>query len=165
LSIKELIHQHRFKGSYDPIMRMMETMLHHNIVKGWIDAEYGVLMFNTYDRRYCSHYDEDGYRAAISIKNNDRRKNQKGPMCMSSDAGSTDHDDDVAFNSMVFDRDSEPIRIDNCCTRTISNDENDFLSETLERVDGIAISGFGGSNTMITHQGTIRWTIANDQGA
>jgi hypothetical protein len=66
---------------------------------------------------------------------------------------------------VLFVTDSFPIRVDNCCTRTISFDILDFIADTLVSVADKAVSGFvANSNTAITKIGTISWNILDDNG-
>jgi hypothetical protein len=67
-------------------------------------------------------------------------------------------------NSVRFDSDSSPIKIDNCCTQTISGYEKDFIPTTLCKVNNLHVNGFGNSKTAITHQGNICWTVIDDVG-
>lgn len=62
-----------------------------------------------------------------------------------------------------FDTDSYKIKIDNCCTRSITPSINDFVGP-VETVHGKAIKGFGGTTTPIKHSGTVRWLIDDDNG-
>jgi Reverse transcriptase (RNA-dependent DNA polymerase)/GAG-pre-integrase domain len=62
------------------------------------------------------------------------------------------------------DVDSVPIKIDNCCTRTLSFDVEDFDQNTLRSVQNVNIRGFGGKLSKITHSGTIQWKISDDVG-
>jgi hypothetical protein len=67
--------------------------------------------------------------------------------------------------TVLWDTDSYPIRVDNCCTRTISFNLNDFDSNTLEPVTNRTVSGFvEGSTTAIEQKGTIKWKILDDLG-
>lgn len=43
---------------------------------------------------------------------------------------------------VIFDTDIFPIRVDNCCTRTLSFEINDFLPDTLVTVTNKAVAGF-----------------------
>jgi hypothetical protein len=66
---------------------------------------------------------------------------------------------------MIFDSDSIPIRVDKCCSRTLSGSIHDFYRSTIKRVStNMTITGFGGSETRITHAGTIVWNIRDDDG-
>jgi hypothetical protein len=64
-------------------------------------------------------------------------------------------DDDNGISR--FDSDSFPIRIDYCCSRTLSFFKKDFIENTFEPLhEQIIIKGFGNSLTPITHAGTIK---------
>jgi hypothetical protein len=66
---------------------------------------------------------------------------------------------------MIFDSDSVPIRVDNCCSRTLSGSLHDFDKSTLTpTTSDMTITGFGGTKTRITHTGTIIWRIHDDHG-
>jgi hypothetical protein len=65
---------------------------------------------------------------------------------------------------VAFDTDSIPIKIDNCCTRTMSYSRADFIKGTLVPLQDKSVLGFGASRTQITHMGTIRWKIADNNG-
>jgi hypothetical protein len=67
--------------------------------------------------------------------------------------------------TVLWDTDSFPIRVDNCCTRTLSFDIKDFIPDSLENVTNKAVSGFvANSKTPITKIGTISWKILDDRG-
>jgi hypothetical protein len=67
---------------------------------------------------------------------------------------------------MIFDSDSVPIRVDNCCSRTLFGSPHDFNKSTLTpTTSDITITGFGWTETRITHTGTIIWYIHDDHGA
>ena len=61
----------------------------------------------------------------------------------------------------TFDSDSFPIRIDNCATKCITNDKDDFEG-SLRKTDK-TIKGIGGTIHGI-YQGTITWNIEDDDG-
>jgi hypothetical protein len=63
---------------------------------------------------------------------------------------------------MRFDTDSEPVKTDNCSTRTMSCSIHDFLPDTLRPVKDKNLHGFGGSLIPISHQGTIKWSFIDD---
>jgi Reverse transcriptase (RNA-dependent DNA polymerase) len=63
-----------------------------------------------------------------------------------------------------FDTDSYQIKIDNCCSRSMTHAMSDFVPGTLKPIKNLSVSGFGGSSTRITHEGTIRWNITDDGG-
>jgi hypothetical protein len=64
-----------------------------------------------------------------------------------------------------FDSDSVPIRVDNCCSQTLSGSLHDFDKTTLTpTTTNMTISDFSGTETKITHTGTIVWNIYDDHG-
>ena len=54
-----------------------------------------------------------------------------------------------------FDTDAKVLKIDNCTTRSISNDINDFID--VPKATDARINGIGGSLPLMT--GTIRWRL------
>jgi Reverse transcriptase (RNA-dependent DNA polymerase) len=71
----------------------------------------------------------------------------------------------VNGNAMVrFDSDSAPIKIDNCATRSMSNEELDFISSTMVEVNDKCVHSYGGATIPITKVGTISWWILDDTG-
>ncbi len=76
------------------------------------------------------------------------------------------HDEDELGNhhALRVDSDSVPIRIDNCCTRSISYNKHDFIESTLRPVNQCYVKGFGGSITPITQKGTLAWKMMDDTG-
>jgi hypothetical protein len=74
--------------------------------------------------------------------------------------------DDVAFalsNTIRFDTDSIPVKVDNCCTKTMSGFESDFIKGTMKVLVGVNVYGFADSKSQITHTGTIRWRTTDDE--
>jgi hypothetical protein len=69
---------------------------------------------------------------------------------------SEEHDE-----GLLFDTDSYPIAVDNCASYTMTNDESDFIDTpvTVQK----SILGIG--STKALKQGTVRWSIQDDQGA
>ena len=61
-----------------------------------------------------------------------------------------------------FDLDSFVIAVDNCATRSITNDPNDFV-ETPRKVAVSSIKGISGL-IQVLRQGTIKWNICDDEG-
>jgi hypothetical protein len=55
-----------------------------------------------------------------------------------------------------FDTDSFPIKIDNCCTQTISGFKQDFIPSTLRKVNDLVVRGFANTKTKITRKGTVQ---------
>jgi hypothetical protein len=76
------------------------------------------------------------------------------------------HDDDEdPVRATRFDTDSVPIRIDNCCSRSLSHDISDFIPDTdYDSPQRITIKGFGNSSSSILQCGTIQWRILDDNG-
>jgi hypothetical protein len=71
----------------------------------------------------------------------------------------------VAMSNVIrFDSDSSPIKIDNCCTQTISGFREDFIPTTLKQVEHLHVNGFGNTRTAITHKGTVKWVVIDDSG-
>jgi hypothetical protein len=62
-----------------------------------------------------------------------------------------------------FDTDSYRIRIDNCCSRSLTHDISDFVPGTLRGAHH-SVEGLAGSKTAITHIGTISWAVLDDLG-
>jgi hypothetical protein len=75
-----------------------------------------------------------------------------------------DDEESGNYHALRVDSDSIPIRIDNCCTRSISYDQDDFIQSTLHPVSQCYVKGFGGSITPITHKGTLSWKMLDDTG-
>ena len=63
----------------------------------------------------------------------------------------------------LFDTDSFPIKIDNCCSRTLTFNKKDFLPGTLQPVQNRQVTGYSGTPVTITHKGTIQWLVLDDQ--
>jgi hypothetical protein len=107
------------------------------------------------------------FRALHIVKNNMNEKlriiktniNGKQPfLCCITDAM------ELTINHTVFDSDSFPIRIDNCCSRSISFSKQDFDVNTLVKAPlDMSIKGFGDTSTPIMHIGTIVWRILDDK--
>jgi hypothetical protein len=76
------------------------------------------------------------------------------------------HDDDEdPGRATRFDTDSVLIRVDNCCSRSLSHDISDFLPDTIhDSPQRITIKGFGNSSSPILQCGTIQWRILDDNG-
>ena len=67
----------------------------------------------------------------------------------------------TARNTMPYDTDSFPIKVDNCCTRCITNDIKDFEG-TTKRSD-VTVQGIKGGYSNV-RVGTIVWYIEDDEG-
>jgi hypothetical protein len=64
-----------------------------------------------------------------------------------------------------WDTDSHAIKVDNCCTRSISYDLQDFDPESLVDTPQLTVSGFvSDTHTPIPKVGTIVWRILDDKG-
>jgi hypothetical protein len=81
------------------------------------------------------------------------QKRRKGVVAYHADDG----------NAMArFNSDSTPIKIDNCATRTMSNELNDFVVGTIRNVEDLEVHGYGGHVMPITQMGTIAWYVEDD---
>jgi hypothetical protein len=65
-------------------------------------------------------------------------------------------------DAMRFEADCVEIKVDSCCTRTMSPDLRDLVQGTLRTTHNKAVKRFGGSLTKIKQQGTILSVIADD---
>jgi len=63
-----------------------------------------------------------------------------------------------------YNSDSVGIAIDNCCTRTLTNNLGDMVKGSVKKIKSIWVKGIGGQFQYITHQGTIRWIVEDDHG-
>jgi hypothetical protein len=71
----------------------------------------------------------------------------------------------LSYNSTVrFDSDSVPIKIENCCTQTMTGYRDDFIPSTIVAINGKHVTGFAQTKTRISHIGTVKWNITDDQG-
>lgn len=78
---------------------------------------------------------------------------------------SAEEKQEFGYDTLRFDSDSVSIRIDNCCSRTISCSMKDFVADTMmPAANKQIIRGFGNTETIITHTGTIEWNIMDDEG-
>jgi hypothetical protein len=59
-------------------------------------------------------------------------------------------------NHMRFESDSVPIKVDNCCTQSITGYIEDFVEGTIKTDENKQVRGFGKTINKIMHQGTIR---------
>jgi hypothetical protein len=66
-------------------------------------------------------------------------------------------------NHLRFETDSVPIKVDNCCTQTITGFIEDFVPNTQRTVNDKEVRVFGNTLNKITKQGTIKWTIYEDE--
>jgi hypothetical protein len=91
------------------------------------------------------------------------RRNHRHPTCLTTDHKYKNNNKKPC--PMIFDSDSIPIRVDNCCSRTLSGSLHDFDKTTLtSAATNMIITGFGDTETRITHTGTIIWNIHDDHG-
>jgi len=67
------------------------------------------------------------------------------------------------LNLLHFDSESAPIRIDNCCSKCISNDIQDFIPSTIRNTNKV-VRGFKGEECAATCRGTIKWSWDDDLG-
>ena len=69
---------------------------------------------------------------------------------------------DRAQQPTAFDSDSFVIAVDNCATRSITNDPSDFV-KIPQKIKTSSIRGINGS-IQVLRQGTIKWNICDDEG-
>lgn len=108
---------------------------------------------------------------ALAVQNKARgieliKSNHEGAIIYTSTAISTDithRKSNSTPTEVRFDTDSYRIKIDNCCTRSITPSIDDFIGP-VTTVQGKAIRGFGGTTSRIKHTGTVRWVIDDDDG-
>jgi hypothetical protein len=67
-------------------------------------------------------------------------------------------------NNTDFGTDSFQVKVDNCASRTMSCSRHDFIPGTMRKVSLKGVRGFGNTVTPITHIGTIRWKIYDNDG-
>jgi len=63
-----------------------------------------------------------------------------------------------------YNSDSVDIAIANCCTRTLTINLRDMVKGSVKKIKPIRVKGIGGQFQFITHQGTIRWIVEDDNG-
>jgi hypothetical protein len=63
-----------------------------------------------------------------------------------------------------FYTDSVPIKVDNCCTQSLTGYMSDFLPDSIKTVVGKQVRGFGITIIKITMQGTVKWEVFDDGG-
>ena len=68
----------------------------------------------------------------------------------------------TSVSPTCFDTDSFLIRVDNCASRTISNNLTDFVNPPVE-IKSLYVRGIGGHVSGIM-RGTLRWNIEDDEG-
>jgi hypothetical protein len=68
-------------------------------------------------------------------------------------------------NTVLFDTDSVPIRVDSGCSISVSGTKKDFLTHSFKAVAaGTVIKGYGGTTSPITHTATLSWKVLDDDG-
>ena len=67
------------------------------------------------------------------------------------------------LNLMHFDAESVPIKVDNCCSKCITNDINDMIPSSIKQTTKI-VRGFKGEQCAASCRGTIRWAWDDDLG-
>jgi hypothetical protein len=87
-------------------------------------------------------------------------------MAMTSNVTDIGDLDDLALaynNTVRFDTDSFPIKIDNCCTQTMTGYKTDFIPSTLVPITGKNVTGLAKTQTKISHIVTVSWKVADNQ--
>jgi len=64
---------------------------------------------------------------------------------------------------MHFDTESIPIQVDNCCSKSITNDINDMVPNSIKHTKRV-VRGFKGEECAATCRGTIKWSWDDDMG-
>jgi len=67
------------------------------------------------------------------------------------------------LNHLHFNAELVPIQVDNCCFKCITNDNKDLVPALIKKTMK-KIRGFKGEECAATCQGTIHWSLDNDQG-
>jgi hypothetical protein len=158
---KKLKKQKKIKSTVHCINLRQKINLLHGIYQ---------LVFNFISKDITMAVSDNIYKSFIRRKSNPQSDPQRipriGNTCCYHVALSTDSTNGTGPATVLWDTDSYPIRVDNCCTKTISFDINDFIPSTLVPVHNRTVSGFvEGSTTAIEQQGTIKWQILDDQGS
>ena len=77
----------------------------------------------------------------------------------------TSLEDDAADDDLnTIGTDAFNIKVDNCASRSMSFNFNDFVPGSLVPLSDKGVRGFGNTITPITHMGTISWSIYDDDG-
>jgi hypothetical protein len=65
-----------------------------------------------------------------------------------------------------LDSDSLEIKMDNCCSKTLSGHKNDFIKGTLVPIKNMVVQGYSatGEYDYVTHEGIIQWSVPDDDG-
>ena len=79
---------------------------------------------------------------------------------MSTDARVTDNP--VPRSDSGYDSDSFKIRVDNCCSYSMTNDLKDVIGKPVPI--RAHVRGYGGAITPVTHRVTIKWLLEDDLG-
>jgi hypothetical protein len=74
------------------------------------------------------------------------------------------YQDDLVGKNLDFGKDSFQIKTHNCASRTMSFQNPDFVPGSLMKVRDKGVRGFGNTIMKITHVGTIKWKIYDDDG-
>jgi Reverse transcriptase (RNA-dependent DNA polymerase)/GAG-pre-integrase domain len=72
--------------------------------------------------------------------------------------------DRIGRTMKSMDTDSFEIKIDNCCSRSLSGNKSDFQKGTLVAIKPMAIEGYSTQREYVTHEGTIVWSVHDDDG-
>jgi len=67
------------------------------------------------------------------------------------------------LNLLHFDSESVPIRINNCCSKCITNDVKDLIPSTIKATTKV-VRGFKGEECAATCRGTLQWTWDDNMG-
>ena len=65
-------------------------------------------------------------------------------------------------NNFKYDTDSFKIYIDNCCSRSMTFNKNDFVTELIK--DPANVKGFVNASQNLQYKGTVSWKIDDDNG-
>lgn len=107
-------------------------------------------------------------RGLVTVKNqaralNSRNSNQNQGISFVTEAAHLKGSPNSAPRQPRFDTDSFRIKVDNCCTRSITPHMTDFVGPVTE-IHNAAIRGFNGGTSKIKHTGTVRWYVDDDSG-
>jgi hypothetical protein len=144
-------YMHVIGKSCDTIRRMQWRLINCTFVKSKRKNRYGGRIKTRYFRLKSNRMKSFLMIMAAGYK----------VMAMSSMVGKVNK---VHGNSKSCDTDSFPIKIDNCCTQSMSGYKDDFIESTFKRISGMHVVGFGQTRSTITHSGTVQWSIYDDNG-
>jgi hypothetical protein len=105
--------------------------------------------------------DKKTSRSNLSIKHPTLRGSTKNDIAFSTQ---NTFQGEYGTRDIEFGTDSFAIKVDNCASRTMSFQKSDFIAGTLKKVKDKGVRGFGNTITKITHDGTIKWRIYDDNG-